>query len=306
MKKKFKSAGILIAAVMIFGSFTGCSDKAGNSDPAHPGWPEEIVIVQMPDENNPDAGQLHDGFRAEMEKYLGIPVKELKGSEYTVGIEAMKAGKLDIMLVTPMSYYQAQRTANIEALVTTTTEGAPEYRTVFVTKSDRTDIRSLEDLRDKTFAFVDPASSSGYMYPKAKLIVDLNLDSLKLETPGYFFKTVTYSGKHDSSLIGVSMGDYDAAAVAQQIIDQTAEAGLINKEDFKIIGQTDIIPSACFVIRGDLPQDLKDKIKEFYLQYSDSTYFEAFYHNPDIRFVEAKDSDYAVVRQMVEILKIEE
>ena len=306
MGKIHKSAGLFIAAMMIFGLFGGCTETKESSETAHPGWPKEIIIVQMPDENNPDAGQLHDGFRTEMEEYLGIPVKELKGSDYTVGIEAMKAGKLDIMLVTPMSYYQAKRTANIEPLVTTTTDGAPEYRTVFVTKSDRTDISSLEDLKGKTFAFVDPASSSGYMYPKAKLVVDLNLEAVRLENPGYFFKTVTYSGKHDSSLIGVTMGDYDAAAVAQQIIDQTAEAGLINKEDIKIIGQTEIIPSACFVLRADLPQDLKDKIKEFYLQYNDRAYFEAFYKNPDIRFIEAKDSDYAVVRQMVEILKIEE
>ena len=269
-------------------------------------WPAKITIVQMPDDNNPDAGQMHDGFRKEMEEYVGIKVEELEASDYTVGIEAMKSKKLEVMLVSPMSYYNAKRMVGVDPVVTTGTEGVTPYITVFLTKSDRDDINTMDDLRDKTFAFVDPASSSGYMYPKAKLITELDLDAELLESPGYFFKTVAYSGKHDSSLIGVTMGDYDAAAVALSVIDSVVEAGLINKDDVKIIGETEVIPSACFVMRSDLPQDLKDKIKEFYLQYDDAAYFEAFYKNPELRFIEAKDSDYDVVDEMIKILKIEE
>ncbi|MDR2888256.1 MAG: PhnD/SsuA/transferrin family substrate-binding protein, partial [Lachnospiraceae bacterium] len=74
----------------------------------------------------------------------------------------------------------------------------------------------------------------------------------------------------------------------------------------KIIAETDMIPNPCYVIRDDLPESLKTAIKEFYLQYDDPTYFETFYGSADVRFVEAKDSDYAVVDEMIELLKIEE
>jgi phosphate/phosphite/phosphonate ABC transporters, periplasmic binding protein len=270
------------------------------------GWPQKITIVQLPDENNPNAGEMHEGFRQAMEDYLGIKVEELEAFEYAVGIEAMRSERLEVMLVTPMSYYQAKNVANIEPLVTTGVNNTLPYKTVFITKSDRDDINSLEDLRGKTFAFVDPASSSGYMYPKAKLVTSLGLEADQLENPNYYFSTVAYSGKHDSSLMGVVMGDYDAAAVALSVIDGLVNAGMVDESDIKIIDETDEIPNACFVIRGNLPQDLKDKIKEFYLQYDDATYFEAFYNDSLARFIEAKDSDYDVVYEMIEILKIEE
>jgi phosphonate transport system substrate-binding protein len=264
-----------------------------------------ITIVQMPDETHPDAGSKNEQFRLGMEEWLGIKVEELEGFEYAVGIEAMRAGKLEILGVTPMSYYQAKRLAGVEPLVTTGASEVVPYKTLFITKSNRSDINSIEDLRGKTFAFVDPASSSGFMYPKAHLITRLGLEADLLEQPGYFFKTVAYSGKHDFSIIGVDMEDYDAAAVAYTIILQLHDAGVVNKDNIKIIGETEIIPDACYVIRPDLPQDLKDEILNYYLNYDDPGYFAAFYHNPDMRFIRAKDSDYAVVEEMVRILKIE-
>lgn len=309
MKKFLKIIDMIILSAMTVMLFAACSEESSNSgnsgstsnslsegSSSNNNWPNKITIVLMPDEGNPDAGEKNEAFGKAMSEYLGgIKVEQLESFEYAVGIEAMKAGKLDILLCSPMSYYQAKRMVNIEPLVTTTTAGNAPYKTVFITKNDRDDINSLEDLRGKTFAFVDPASSSGYMYPKAKLLTELELEADKLENPGYFFSTVIYSGKHDSSIMGLIMGDFDAAAVAQQTIAPMVEAGLFRASD--------IIPSACYIMRADLPEDLKAKIKEFYLQYDDDNYFEQFYSNPKTRFIEAKDSDYDVVYEMVTLLK---
>ncbi len=304
-----------LAAVMVLmgGCGDACASNAENvgNNEVHAAyeekadWPKKLVIVQMPNENNPNAGEQHDGFRKAAEEYLGIEVEELEGTDYAIGIEAMKSNKLDVLLVSPMSYYQAKKMADAEPLVTTSSMGETPYKSVFVTRADRDDINNLEDLKGKTFAFVDPASSSGYMYPKTKLIQALDLDPEQLENPDYFFKTITYSGKHDSSIMGVVMGDYDAATIALGTIQPMIDGELFAEEDIKIIGETDIIPNACYVVRGTLPQSLKDKIKEFYLQYEDTQYFETFYGSPDIRFSEAKDSDYQMVEDMIKLLKIE-
>lgn len=173
-------------------------------------WPEEITLVQMPNENNPNAGQKHDEFRQELEEYLGIKVNEMEGTDYSVGIEGMASGNIDVMLVSPMSYYQAKERAGAELLVSTPM--ADDYYTVFITQADNEEINSLEDLKGKSFAFVDQASSSGYMYPKAKLVKDLDLNSDLLENSDYFFSTVAFAGQHQTVATGVSMGDYDAGA----------------------------------------------------------------------------------------------
>ena len=101
------------------------------------------------------------------------------------------------------------------------------------------------------------------------------------------------------------MGDYDAACVAKSIIAQMAEAGAVNAEDFKIIGSSDIIPNPAYVARGSLPEDLKAKIKAFFLSYKDAYYFEAVHGNRDIRFVEVTEDDYQPAKEMLDLLHIE-
>ncbi|HCM90022.1 MULTISPECIES: phosphate/phosphite/phosphonate ABC transporter substrate-binding protein [Vagococcus] len=295
----FTSVAILLGV----GLLAGCQ-KADKKSESGNKWPEKLTIVTMPDENNPEAGGKNEAFQKDMSKYLGIPVEVMEGGDYAVGIEAMKNKKLDVLLVSPMSYFQAKQRVEIDPLVTTSSNGAEAYKTVFVTRKDNDKINELKDLKGTNFAFVDPASSSGYMFPKYTLVKDLKLEPSKIEEPNYFFKTVAYSGKHDSSLMGVVKGDYEAAAVAGQVINMMSGAGLVDKDELKIIGETEEIPNPAYVMRSDLPDDLKKKIKEFYIQYEDEKYFETFYKDKSVRFVEAKDSDYETVKDMMKTLGI--
>lgn len=293
--KKLKS--IAVCALLACGVLSGCgSESADNA------WPEKLVLVQMPNENNPDADTKHTAFATALSDYIGIPVEEMEGSDYTVGIEAMASKNVDVMLVSPMSYFQAKERAGAELLVSTPVSA--EYRTKFIVRSD-SDMSTLEDLKGKSFAFVDQASSSGYLYPKSTLVQTLNLDTDQVETSGYFFSTVAFSGKHDSSIMGVKMGDYDAAAVAGAIIPQMVQAGVIAEGDLKVIGETEVIPNPAYIVRGDLPADLKAKIKEFYLQYADESYFEAIHGSKDIRFVEVTENDYQAAKDLLTNLKID-
>lgn len=266
-------------------------------------WPEEITVVQMPNENNPNVGQKHEEFSRAMEEALGIKVKEMEGTEYSVGIEGMASGNIDVMLVSPMSYYQAKERANAQLLVSTPM--ASEYYTAFITQADNEEINTLEDLKGKTFAFVDQASSSGYMYPKAKLVNKLSLDPDLLENSGYFFDTVAFAGQHPSVATGVAMGDYDAGAVAASVIDQMVQAGALEDGKLKVIDRTDTIPNPAYVVRGDLPESLKAKLKEFFLNYSDASYFEEVHGEPSIRFIDVSEEDYKVVYDTLEALHIE-
>lgn len=301
MKKKLLYG---LAALVSVGLLTACGSSSADSK-KEDGMPDKVTIVTMPDENNPAAGGKNEKFQKDLSEEIGLPVEIMEGADYAVGIEAMKNKKLDVLLVSPMSYFQAKQRVDIDPLVTTTAPGSETYRTVFITKKDNDKINSLEDLKGTNFAFVDPASSSGYLYPKYELVTKLKLNQAKLEEPDYFFKTVAYSGKHDSSVMGVSKGDYDAAAVAGQVLQSMDDAGLVKKDDLKIIDETQEIPNAAYVIRSELPEELKKKIKDFYLNYDDEEYFKAFYKDGSIRFVEAKDDDYEGVKDIIKVLGIE-
>ncbi len=301
MKKKLLYGLTILTSI---GLLAACGSGASETK-KEDGMPDKITIVTMPDENNPEAGGKNEKFQKALSEAIDLPVEIMEGADYAVGIEAMKNKKLDVLLVSPMSYFQAKQRVEIDPLVTTSSPGSEAYRTVFITKKDNDKINSLEDLKGTNFAFVDPASSSGYLYPKYELVTKLKLEQAKLEEPDYFFKTVAYSGKHDSSVMGVSKGDYDAAAVAGQVLQTMDDAGLVKKDDLKIIDETQEIPNAAYVIRSELPEELKKKIKDFYLNYDDKEYFKAFYKDDTVRFVEAKDDDYEGVKDIIKVLGIE-
>lgn len=263
-------------------------------------WPEQLTLVQMPNENNPtEATTMHTALREHLSEELGVEVIEYDGASYAVGIEAMASGNLDIMLGSPMSYYQANKLAGAELLVTPTIPDGPEYYTAFITQGDNDEINSLEDLKGKNFAFVDAASSSGFLYPKATLVQEFELDSALVEQSGYFFENVAFSGSHPNSLMGVVMGDYDAAAVAGSVIDMMAEAGQIKQEDVKVIGKTDKIPDASYIVRGDLPEDFKEAVRDAFVSFDDESYFEALHEDAKARFVATEPDFYDSAIEML-------
>ncbi len=100
--------------------------------------------------------------------------------------------------------------------------------------------------------------------------------------------------------MGVAKGDYDAAAVAGQVITSLVDAGMIQEDDIRVIGETETIqmPSSSFA--PICQQKLKAAFKDFYLTYENEEYFETFYGSKEVRFTEAKDEDYEVVQEMVE------
>jgi phosphonate transport system substrate-binding protein len=290
MMKKLSRFFLTIGIVSTLAACGNGASSSSSADTVNKGWPEELTLVQMPNENNPNAASMHTTLRDHLSKELGIEVKEFEGGSYAVGIEALASGKLDVMLASPMSYYQANQLAGAELLVTPQVEGF-EYYTAFITKKDNEEINNMEDLKGKNFAFVNAASSSGYLYPKGTLVQEFNLDPDSVEQSGYFFENVTFSESHPNSVMGVMMGDFDAAAVAIGQMDSMIEAGTIKEDDFKIVGQTQDIPDASYIVRGDLPEDFKNALKDAFVSFEDEKYFEAVHNDPKARFV-ATEQDY--------------
>lgn len=287
LSKLFLTVG-LISSLAACGN--GASSSSASAESEKKGWPEELTLVQMPNENNPNTASMHTSLREHLSEELGIEVKEFEGGSYAVGIEALASGNLDIMLASPMSYYQADKKAGAELLVTPQVEGL-EYYTAFITQKDNEEIDNMEDLKGKNFAFVNAASSSGYLYPKGTLVQEFDLDPDLVEQSGYFFENVTFSESHPNSAMGVKMGDYDAAAVAKSQLDSMIEAGAVTEGDFKIIGQTDEIPDASYIVREDLPEDFKEALRDAFVSFDDEKYFEAVHNDPNARFI-ATEQDY--------------
>ena len=231
-------------------------------------------------------------FVAALEKALGMKVKPFVAMDYSAVIEALKSNKLEIAFLGPASYVLAKDKvgAEIDAVARGIMKktGKSSYKGLIISHPDRA-INNLQDLKGKTFAFVDPASTSGNFVPR--YVFDKNgID------PEKDFKSLYYSGTHQASLIAVKQGKVDAAAIADEVYDLAIDRGQLKKSDVKVVFTSDPIPGSPFVVRTNLPKDLQAKLRKALLSLG------------DVRFGKlgvvtgmdpAKDSDYNIVRDLI-------
>jgi phosphonate transport system substrate-binding protein len=227
---------------------------------------------------------------------LGIPVKPFVAADYNGVIEALRSKRLDIAYLGPFSYVLGTTVADIEAFAVAETKkaGRTFYHSVVIAHKD-SGIRTVNDLKGKTFAFVDPSSTSGHLFPKAGLMkAGLN--------PDKDFGRVIFSGSHDSNAIAVQNKKVDAVAIADRILDAAIAKGLAKREDLVVVWKSDPIPESPTVWRKDLPADLKKRIQAAFLEVKNIPWSDQGELNG---FHPTTDAAYDVIRDTAKLLNLD-
>jgi len=263
------------------------------------GWPEVLRLGVIPGE---EVGKLSRGNRKLVEdlgKALGIKTELFVGEDYTAVVEAMRTRHIEIASLGPFSYIIAhERSGAIPFAVKARSKEEAFYYSQIVVPKD-SPVQTVQELRGKTFLFADPASTSGHLFPRAKLIELLGISNDEIEK---FFGNVSFSGGHDKSILAIAKGTADGAGVCSTCVERVIEAGLVNADDYRVIAQSDPIPTSPFTYRNDLPENLVEAIKAFFFNYH--------HENPDYfddgteRFIPVEDKDYDVIRRTAEALNM--
>ena len=197
---------------------------------------------------------------------------------------------------------------DLEPIVMKAEDGDPEkaiYHSVLITRSDNDEINSIEDIKGKTMAFVDPDSTSGNLVPTAEIIKafpDDELNSDILHTNGDFFEAVSFSGSHQAGLQAVIKGDVDVVPISDQILASEIANGNANEEDVKIIHESGAIPAEAVVVAEHIDDATKEKLTEFLTSYDNEEYFADVIKLPGARFVECDMSDYEDIIELNQII----
>jgi phosphonate transport system substrate-binding protein len=276
---------------LLIGSFALMARPTGAADPP-------LHLVLTPSQKPTDLLATGEEFGRILTKLTGIPVRVTVASDYAAVIEALRNRTADLAFVHPGGYVLASREAKATIVVRNLWHGKSSFTSrIFVRKDGG--IKSVEELRGRTIAFVDPASSSGYIYPMVLLI---QKGLVKNRDPKTFFKEVVFSGAHDASMRALLNGHVDAIAsfdlAREQYLKDPAE-----RERLVFVAETPEIPEAGICARAGLDPATLSRIRAALLQIRAPEYAELLKRLYEIDgFAPAEDRDYDPVRAAIELL----
>jgi phosphonate transport system substrate-binding protein len=186
---------------------------------------------------------------------LGCDVEIFVTTNYNAEIEAMRNGKLELGEFGPLGYVLAHEVAKAEAVATLADKnGNPATYWASIVTFPQSGLKSLPDVKGHSFAYSDPASTSGHLFP-AYALRKAGLD------PNTDVKAV-YAGSHTASFEALRNHKVDAGELNSQQIESATQRGAYKEGDVIFLWKSQPIPIDPIAIRGDLPEDFKKKLTE--------------------------------------------
>jgi phosphonate transport system substrate-binding protein len=222
---------------------------------------------------------------------LGLPIDVVQRSGYSECVALLENREVDAAFVCSGPYVEAKDRFGAEALVVPQVQGAGTYCAYVIARKDGP-IRTFADLRGKVFAFTDPLSTTGKLYP-AHLLSKLGSSA---ET--YFSKTIITWG-HDNSIEAVAHGLADGAAVSSLVWESLAKSGGGAASLTKVIDRSAPFGMPPVVVHPRLDPALKKRLLDVFLSMHLDPEGKALLSQAGIeRFTVGMDSTYDGVRRM--------
>ncbi|MFN3454111.1 MAG: phosphate/phosphite/phosphonate ABC transporter substrate-binding protein [Pseudobdellovibrio sp.] len=276
--------------IVCFLSIFGCTKSKELGSPENP---FKFFLVPAQD----TLGLLDTGNKLKnyLEKETGMAVTVDLPVNYIAVVEAFGSKRADAAIINTFGYILAHEKYEVEARLKLINRGRDYYNGQIIAHVDGP--KSIKELNGKKFAFVDPASTSGYLLP---------MRLFKKE--GIKLKEFMFAGKQDTVVQAVYQKKVDAGATFYTPPDPDGtpkDARWLMRTQYpdvydkiKILQMTGPIPNDPLAFRKDVPEEIKKKIVDAmrkYIQTSEGKeILLGMYHITD--FKDAKDSDYDIVR----------
>ncbi|HEX5814654.1 MAG TPA: phosphate/phosphite/phosphonate ABC transporter substrate-binding protein [Methylomirabilota bacterium] len=261
---------------------------------------ESLHLVLTPSQKPTDLLAAGEEFGRVLGRLVGTPVRVTVASDYAAVIEALRNRTADLAFVHPVGYVLASREAKATIVAKNLWHGKSTFTARIYVRTDG-GLRTLEDLRGRTIAFVDPASSSGYTYPMVLLI---QRGLVRNRDPKTFFREVVFAGSHDAAMRALLNGHVDAIAsfdlAREQYLKDPAE-----RERITFVAETPPIPEAGIAARDGLDPETFARVRAALVSIRGPAHAGLLKRLYDIDgFEPAEDREYDSVRAAVELLGV--
>ncbi len=250
-------AAVLALAVVVLGLTTVPAAAQAQERP------QKLVFTILSAEGQASSGPMWQPLLDDLERAVGIPVEPIFGSNYSVLVEAMSADQAQIGWFSALPAVQAIDRAGAEVIARTVDiEGKDSYTSSLIVKKGSG--ITVDDIikcgKRFDFGIGDAQSTSGTLAPMTYFFSPRNI------TPSECFATVR-SASHQANSFAVANGLVDVATSNSVNTVFLRRENPAIADQIEVIWQSPPIPESGILIRGDLPADVKAKIRQFFVTY---------------------------------------
>lgn len=253
----------------------------------------ELVIGIEPEHNIFTQMEKYGHLADYLSEKSGIPIRLTIMSRYGEVLQRFKALHLDGAFLNSYTATLAIDELGMEPIVRPVSQdGKDDAHGLIFTRRD-SNIHKISEMRGKSFAFVDPATTEGYLFPLALLrrhgVTNINT----------FLSRNFFTGSHNSAISAVLDGRADLGVAKDRIYKRQLAKDPSIASELVILEKSPPTPETTLCLKQDLAADLKKKLTEIMLEMEQSSEGRDVLKTIDsLRFTRATKADFDIVRQM--------
>ena len=226
---------------------------------------DEIIFGILPLGGPAESLEAWDPFLQDMSDTLEMPVRSFSVSSYQGLARAMEQHRVDVAFASGLLALDAVANNQMQVIAQLTRgDGSLGYRSLLLVRFD-SPIHTLDDLYAQPghwrFARGENLSTSGYLVPETQVFANRKLDS------DTFFAQVTINS-HQNNALAVANGEVDIATNNSADMERFTQRFPEQSSRLRTLWESDLIPHAVIIVRGDLPLKLHQAIADFITHYA--------------------------------------
>lgn len=255
--------------------------------------PAQLLIGLIPEMNIFKQKARFKPLGEHLSKRLGMPVRFTILRRYGNVLETFRIEQMDGAFFGSFTGALAiERLGVVPLARPVNLDGSSTYRGRIFVREDGP-FRSVEDLRGRRMAFVERATTAGYVFPLAWLREN------GVRSGAAFFGESWFTGSHDAAIQAVLDGKADVAAAKHTVHERMrAEDPRVDRE-LRVLAESPAVPSNGLCVRPSLPRGLQQKLRDALLGLDrDPDGAAVLQELGALRFVPASAEDYRPVAEL--------
>lgn len=255
---------------------------------------KELLIGLIPEMNVFKQMERFKPLSAYLKDKTGLPVRFKVLSRYGNILDNFTREKLDGAFFGSFTGALAIRKLGVIPLARPVNpDGESTYQGYLYTRKD-SGIKTVKEMRGKKFAFVDKATTAGYIFPMAVLKSE-GVNDLQSYFSEYFF-----AGSHDASLDAVLNQKADVGVSKNTVFDWVRKNEPRVDEEITILSKSAKVPSNGLCVRPTLAPELRNKLKKALMELDGTPQgLQVLKSLNALRFIETTTEDYDPVFDLV-------